>query len=47
VDIGQQPDPATGVVERVEHCSLLHIVRVEELHQATPPDGTPPGTGAG
>jgi hypothetical protein len=31
VDIGVQPDPNTGVLERVEHCSLLHIVRVEEL----------------
>jgi hypothetical protein len=31
VDIGVQPDPRTGVVERVEHCSLLHVVRVEEL----------------
>jgi hypothetical protein len=31
VDIGVAPDPATGVVDRVEHCSLLHVVRVEEL----------------
>jgi hypothetical protein len=40
VDIGLQPDPATNVLERVEHCSLLHIVRVEELPPATP-TGTP------
>jgi hypothetical protein len=31
VDIGLQPDPVTGVLERVEHCSLLDIVRVAEL----------------
>jgi hypothetical protein len=31
VDIGLKPDPITGVVDRVEHCSLLHIVRIEEL----------------
>ena len=31
VDIGLQPDPVSGVLDRVEHCSLLHIVRVEEL----------------
>jgi hypothetical protein len=35
VDIGQQPDPVSGVLERVAHCSLLHIVRVEPI---------PPGT---
>jgi hypothetical protein len=34
VDIGVGTDPS-GVVDRVEHCSLLHIVRVEEL-PATP-----------
>lgn len=31
VDIAVRPDPITGIVDRVEHCSLLHIVRVEEL----------------
>ncbi len=31
VDIGVEPDRNTGVVQRVEHCSLLHVVRVEEL----------------
>lgn len=31
VDIGIQPDPKTGVLDRVDHCSLLHIVRVEPL----------------
>ncbi len=34
VDIGLQPDPTTGILERVGHCSLLHIVRVEELPPA-------------
>jgi hypothetical protein len=47
VDIGLQPDPATNVLERVAHCSLLHIVRVEELPPATP-TGTPsPATSQG
>lgn len=32
-------NPATSVLERVEHCSLLHIVRVEVL--------SPAGSGAG
>ena len=31
IDIGMQPDPASGVLERVERCSLLHVVRVEDL----------------
>ncbi len=42
VDIGVHPDPGSGVLDRVEHCSLLHVVRVEEL----PPvahDGSPQG----
>jgi hypothetical protein len=30
-DIGLQPDPVSGVVQRVEQCSLLLVVRVEEL----------------
>ncbi len=34
VDIGLEPDPETGAVDRVEHCSLLHVVRVEELDSA-------------
>ncbi len=36
VDIGVKPDPSTGVVERVDHCSLLHIIRIEQLHPAAP-----------
>lgn len=47
VDIGMKPDPSTGVLERVDHCSILHIVRVEELPPAAPADGTPSGAGAG
>lgn len=42
VDIGVMPDPTTGVLEAVEHCSLLHIVRVEELHSTVPPSNGPP-----
>jgi hypothetical protein len=38
VDIGVGPDTATGVVDRIDHCSLLHVVRVEEL-QSSAPDG--------
>jgi hypothetical protein len=47
VDVGLPPDPAMGVLDRVEHCSLLHIVRVEELPPAQPPGGTPAEAGAG
>ena len=36
VDIGVTPDPGTGVLSRVEYCSLLHVVRIEELHTTTP-----------
>lgn len=35
VDIGVMPEPGTGVLARVEYCSLLHIVRVEELQTAS------------
>lgn len=38
VDIGVMPDPGTGVLSRVEYCSLLHVVRVEELQ--TSPSGS-------
>ena len=31
LDIGVGADPKTGVLDHVEHCSLLHVVRVEEL----------------
>jgi hypothetical protein len=31
VDIGVGADPETGAAERVEHLSLVHVVRVEEL----------------
>jgi len=33
--IGLRPDPQTGVVDRVEYCGLIHIVRVEELPPVT------------
>ncbi len=35
VDIGVGADSETGAMERVEHVSLLHIVRVEELVSAS------------
>lgn len=31
VDIGIGQNSENGILDRVEHCSLLHIVRVEEL----------------
>ncbi len=31
VDIGVPQDTENGILDRVEYCSLLHIVRVEEL----------------
>ena len=31
IDIGIAEDVENGILERVEHCSLLHAVRVEEL----------------
>ncbi len=36
IDVGVEPDPKSGVVDRVEHCSLLHVVRIEELHSISP-----------
>jgi hypothetical protein len=33
--IGLEPDPETGVLEKGERCSLLHIVRIEELQSVT------------
>jgi hypothetical protein len=47
VDIGVPPDSATGVLDRVEHCSLLHVVRVEELTPTTQAGGGQAGAGAG
>lgn len=38
VDIGVGADPDTGAAERVEHVSLLHVVRVEELAAASTQD---------
>jgi hypothetical protein len=38
IDIGLEGDPKTGVLERVEHCSLLHVVRVEELISPLSPE---------
>jgi hypothetical protein len=31
VDIGVAPDTGSDILDRVERCSLLHIVRVEEI----------------
>jgi hypothetical protein len=37
IDVGVAPDPTTGVLDRVEHCSLLHVVRVEEIASSSHP----------
>jgi hypothetical protein len=37
LDIGIGANPATGVVDAVDHCSLLHVVRVEELPSPSQP----------
>jgi hypothetical protein len=39
VVIGLEPDPATGILGRTEHFALLHVVRVEELQQASTGNG--------
>ncbi len=40
IDIGVPPDTANGILDRVEHCSLLHVVRVEEMQGTPQADGT-------
>lgn len=40
VDIGVPAEPGSGILDRVEYCSLLHIVRVEEL-QGAPQSNSP------
>jgi hypothetical protein len=51
VDIGVGADPKTGVAEKVEHVSLIHVVRVEELASAASRrrggNGEPPTPDAG
>lgn len=37
VDIGIPADTGLGIMDRVEHCSLLHIVRVEPLQPSSKP----------
>ena len=32
--LGVGSDAATGIADHIEHCALLHIVRVEELKAA-------------
>jgi hypothetical protein len=36
VDIGVPADDDGRIMDRVEHCSLLHVVRVEELRNEKP-----------
>lgn len=42
-EVGLDPDLKTGVVDRVEYLSLLHIVRVENIES---PVGPTKGNGA-
>jgi len=36
IDIGRSAEPG-GVVDRVDHCSLLHVIRVEEITKKSKP----------
>jgi hypothetical protein len=33
--VGLQPNSMTGVVDRIEHCGLIRIVRIEEMSAAS------------
>jgi hypothetical protein len=33
--VGLQPNSKTGVVDRIEHCGLIHVVRIEEMSAAS------------
>jgi hypothetical protein len=46
IDIGIGPDPVHQALDRVEHCSLLHVVRVEELPISTSPKTNGPAASA-
>jgi hypothetical protein len=35
VDIGVAGNEALGILDRVEYCSLLHVVRIEDLSPAS------------
>jgi hypothetical protein len=37
MEIGLDPDPKSGVVDRVEYLSLLHAVRIENLDAPASP----------
>ncbi len=43
-EVGLNPDPQTGVVDRVEYISLLHVVRIENIESPIGPAG---GNGEG
>jgi hypothetical protein len=36
-EVGLDPDQKTGVVDRVEYLSLLHIVRIENIESPIGP----------
>ena len=39
IDIGLPPSPETGVFDRIEHCSLPDVVRVEVRRAIAEQDG--------
>ncbi len=45
IDIGVSSKKVPGMAERVDHCSLLHVVRTEELESASPSAGAESGNG--
>ncbi|MGD0898147.1 MAG: hypothetical protein ABR915_09955 [Thermoguttaceae bacterium] len=40
IDIAIPGNEALGILDRVEYCSLLHIVRIEDLSSATQAQAT-------
>ena len=36
-EVGVDPDPKTGVVDRVEYISLLHVVRFQNIDSSAAP----------
>jgi len=40
VDIGVPVAPGEQIMDRVDYCSLLHVVRIEDLPSPVPPGGT-------
>jgi hypothetical protein len=39
IAIGTPRDPASGVADRIDHCSLPHVMRIDDLQDCLPFDG--------